>query len=127
MYMRPLLEAAIVVLGSVLAFSAASAPPADANLIPVSSTPPLLCTTKNFTDYLDQGLAPVADVARLLADARARGQLDPAVDPGAFARVLLALVQGFLLQLAWDPDLEAAPYRDAVLTVVDLVLRPPAP
>jgi len=49
MYMRPLLEAAIVVLGSVLAFSAASAPPADANLIPVSSTPPLMCTTKNFT------------------------------------------------------------------------------
>lgn len=72
-----------------------------------------------------EGLAPLDDVARLLTDARDRGSLDPRIDPGAFARVLLALVQGFLLQRAWEPDLDVGRYRDCVVAVVDLVLRPP--
>jgi AcrR family transcriptional regulator len=71
-----------------------------------------------------EGLAPLDEVVRLLSDARARGLLDPGIDPEAFARVLLALVQGFLLQWAWEPDLDARPYRDAVLTVVDRILPP---
>ena len=71
-----------------------------------------------------EGLAPLDEVVRLLSDARARGLLDPDIDPEAFARVLLALVQGFLLQRAWEPDLDARPYRDAVLTVVDRILPP---
>jgi AcrR family transcriptional regulator len=71
-----------------------------------------------------EGLAPLGDVTCVLTEARARGALDPAVDPAAFARVLLALVQGFLLQRSWDPDLEAGPYRDTVLTLVDRVLAP---
>jgi AcrR family transcriptional regulator len=70
------------------------------------------------------GLAPLDDVARLLADARARGLLDPEIDPDAFARVLLALVQGFLLQRAWEPGLDARSYRDTILTILDRVLRP---
>jgi AcrR family transcriptional regulator len=69
-----------------------------------------------------EGLAPLDDVAALLKEARDRGLLDPGIDPGAFARVLLALVQGFLLQRAWEPDLDARAYRDTVLTIVDLVL-----
>lgn len=71
-----------------------------------------------------EGLAPLGDVTRVLAEARARGVLDSAVDPGAFARVLLALIQGFLLQRSWEPDLEVGPYRDTVLTLLDRVLRP---
>jgi len=55
------------------------------------------------------GLAPLDEVVRLLSDARARGPLDPGIDPEAFARVLLALVQGFLLQRVWEPDLDARP------------------
>ena len=55
------------------------------------------------------GLAPLDEVVRLLSDARARGLLDPGIDPEAFARVLLALVQGFLLQRVWEPDLDARP------------------
>jgi TetR/AcrR family transcriptional regulator, transcriptional repressor of aconitase len=75
---------------------------------------------------VSEGLAPLGDVTRVLTEARARGALDPAVDPAAFARVLLALIQGFLLQRSWDPDLEAGPYRDTVLAVVDRVLAPAA-
>ena len=71
-----------------------------------------------------EGLAPLDDVVRLLTDARAHGLLDSEIDPAAFARVLLALVQGFLLQRAWEPDLDARPYRNAILTIVDRVLRP---
>jgi AcrR family transcriptional regulator len=71
-----------------------------------------------------EGLAPIDDVACLLADARARGLLAPEIDPDAFARVLLALVQGFLLQRAWDPELDARSYRDAILVIMDRVLRP---
>jgi len=73
---------------------------------------------------VSEGLGPLGDVTRVLTEARARGALDPAVDPEAFARVLLALIQGFLLQRSWDPDLEAGPYRDTVLAVVDRVLAP---
>lgn len=69
-----------------------------------------------------EALAPLDEVVRLLSDAR--GLLDPGIDPEAFARVLLALVQGFLLRRAWEPDLDARPYRDAVLTVVDRILPP---
>ena len=68
------------------------------------------------------GLAPLGDVTRVLAEARARGTLDPAVDPDAFTRVLLALIQGFLLQRSWEPDLEVGPYRDTVLTLLERVL-----
>jgi hypothetical protein len=57
-------------------------------------------------------------------DARDRDLLDRQIDPHAFARVLLALVQGFLLQRGWEPDLDARPYRDAVLTILDRVLVP---
>jgi AcrR family transcriptional regulator len=71
-----------------------------------------------------QGLAPLQDVTDLLAEARSRGLLDAAVDPASLARALLALVQGFLLQRAWDPDLEPGPYRDTVLTILDRVLSP---
>jgi AcrR family transcriptional regulator len=69
-----------------------------------------------------RGLEPLADVTELLAEARSRGLLDPGIDPEAFARVLLALVQGFLLQRVWDPDLEPGPYRDTILTILDQVL-----
>jgi AcrR family transcriptional regulator len=69
-----------------------------------------------------EGLAPLEDVTRLLTDARARGLLDPEIDPAAFARVLLALIQGFLLQRAWEPDLDARAYRNTILTIVDRFL-----
>jgi AcrR family transcriptional regulator len=71
-----------------------------------------------------QGLEPLQDVTELLTEARSRGALDTAVDPASLARVLLALVQGFLLQRAWDPDLDPGPYKDTVLTMLDRVLSP---
>src|SRR4051794_40485194 len=67
MYVRPLLAATTVVVYAFLAFSAtASAPPGDANLIPVSSTPPLMCITKNFVvqAIVAATAFPVANTAR---------------------------------------------------------------
>ena len=34
-----------------------------------------------------------------------------------------ALVQGFLLQRAWEPELDARSYRDTILVIMDRVLR----
>ena len=71
-----------------------------------------------------RGVEPLQDVTDLLAEARSRGLLDAAIDPASLARALLALVQGFLLQRAWDPDLDPGPYKDTVLAILDRVLSP---
>jgi hypothetical protein len=39
-----------------------------------------------------------------------------------FARVLLALIQGFLLQRSWEPGLDPRRYRDTVTSLLDHVL-----
>ena len=65
-----------------------------------------------------EGLAPLDDVGRALA---ATG-LPDGVEPDMFARVLLALIQGFLLQRSWEPGLDPQRYRDTVTSLLDRVL-----
>ncbi|MBP2330564.1 AcrR family transcriptional regulator [Kibdelosporangium banguiense] len=66
-----------------------------------------------------EGLAPLKDVASVLADA----PLPAGVDPDMFARVLLAVIQGFLLQRSWEPDLDPQKYRDTVNSLLHLLNR----
>jgi len=50
--------------------------------------------------------------------AQAEGTL-PAVQPDGLLRVFLALIQGVILQQAWEPDLELEPYREAIQRLID--------
>lgn len=65
-----------------------------------------------------EGLAPLGDVEQALAGV----PLPDGVEPAMFARVLLAIIQGFLLQRSWEPDLDPGRYRDTVTSLLDRVL-----
>jgi TetR/AcrR family transcriptional regulator, repressor for uid operon len=57
-----------------------------------------------------------------LRNAQLAGRLPKDVDADAFSRVLLALVQGFILQQAWEPDLDTEGYLTTAMRLVNTVL-----
>lgn len=57
-------------------------------------------------------------LARIVADCQDRDELTPAIDPDGFARVVIAIFQGFVLQQAWDPKTDSEQY----LAAVDVIL-----
>jgi TetR/AcrR family transcriptional regulator, transcriptional repressor of aconitase len=57
---------------------------------------------------------PSKMLTRLLQQARDQGDLLPASDPEAMARSMIALFQGLVLQLAWDPSLEVEPLLEII-------------
>jgi AcrR family transcriptional regulator len=58
-------------------------------------------------------------LAALIRRAQAEGRIAVAFDPEALARAMVALFQGFALQLAWDEDVD----RDAHLAIVEQLLQ----
>jgi AcrR family transcriptional regulator len=80
---------------------------------------------------VDEGLAPLRDVARAVRSAKRRRTIAGGVNPEGFARMVLALIQGFVLQQAWEPDVDIATYRDTVLAaltrLVEVQRPPPVP
>ncbi len=62
---------------------------------------------------------PRARLAALVRAGQRRGDLPRALDPDAAARAMLALFHGFVLQQAWDPSVEVAPYLKAVNSLLD--------
>jgi AcrR family transcriptional regulator len=73
---------------------------------------------------IEVGLASLAEIARALRSAKRRKQIPSAVRPEGLARVLLALIQGFVLQQAWQPDVDIDGYRDTVLAVIAALIGP---
>ena len=61
---------------------------------------------------------PRALLTRLLLEAQERNQLPVSVNPDALARVLIALFQGFVLQQAWDDEVDAAAYASAMESII---------
>jgi TetR/AcrR family transcriptional regulator, transcriptional repressor of aconitase len=65
-------------------------------------------------------------LAELLQQARVRGALSPGSDPEAIARVMIALFQGFALQLAWDRSIKVEPLIETIKEMlVERLLRSP--
>jgi AcrR family transcriptional regulator len=62
---------------------------------------------------------PRVVMARLVREAQERGELDRGLDPDMVARAMLALFQGFILQQAWEPHIDAAAYFETVEAFVD--------
>lgn len=79
--------------------------------------PPLRETLQR---VMAQYLAALTEIVRR---AQAGGQLDPALDPQAFGRILLSLYYGFELQKALDPAVEAPAYVAAVQALLTAASR----
>jgi AcrR family transcriptional regulator len=62
-------------------------------------------------------------LAAIVARARDRGEMPKDIDPDAMARVMIALFQGFALQLAWDPRIDPKPFVKAVERLFAAILN----
>jgi AcrR family transcriptional regulator len=62
-----------------------------------------------------EGLAPARDAVRAIEEAVASGTLSAHVDATALVQVILAMLQGYVLQAAWDPAID--PHRFAATCV----------
>jgi len=65
---------------------------------------------------------PRVVMAEMVREAQERGELADGIDPEAFARAMLALFQGFILQQAWEPDADVAAYLETCEAMVDALL-----
>ena len=74
-----------------------------------------------------EGIAPARDAERAIETAVAAGALPAHVDATALVQVILAMLQGFVLQAAWDPSLDAGRYADTCTAVLDAYLEPRSP
>jgi hypothetical protein len=59
----------------------------------------------------------------LLRDAQRHGSLPAQVDPEALTRVYLALFPGFILQQAWEPEVDVHAYVDVLKSIIDGTLH----
>jgi AcrR family transcriptional regulator len=74
-----------------------------------------------------EGVAPARDAERALDLAVTSGVLPAHVDPVALVQVILAMLQGFVLQAAWDPAVDVGRYAATCATVLDAYLSPASP
>lgn len=65
-------------------------------------------------------------LVEFLRDARRDGRLPLAIDPDALTRVYLAMFQGFILQQAWEPDVDVHQYLQALKAIVDATMPSPS-
>jgi AcrR family transcriptional regulator len=72
---------------------------------------------------VDEGLAPLREVARAVRSAKRRKRIAAGVHPEGFARVVLALIQGFVLQQAWDSEVDVASYRDTAMAALTRLIE----
>ncbi|WP_116245966.1 TetR/AcrR family transcriptional regulator [Nocardiopsis sp. FIRDI 009] len=76
-------------------------------------------------EVLQEGVDGVVDQLReRVALGCAEGEIPESVDPLATARVVLGLVQGYILQRAWEPELSSADYGRAARDLVAGLLAP---
>ena len=61
-------------------------------------------------------------LAAILTRALDNGEMPKDIDPDAMARVMIALFQGFALQLAWDPRIDPKPFAKAVERLFTAIL-----
>lgn len=53
-------------------------------------------------------------LTQIVRRAQERGEIDPALDAGAVARVMIAMWQGFVLQMGFEPDVDIQRYLAVV-------------
>jgi hypothetical protein len=65
---------------------------------------------KSIRKIVERGIRQRDLLTTALRNAQRAGQLPEELDPDAFSHVLLALAQGFILQQAWEPELDTESY-----------------
>jgi AcrR family transcriptional regulator len=70
---------------------------------------------------------PVEILAELIQRAQRDGKVPDQIDPRAAARVCAAIFQGLVLQQAWHADLDVEAYVNAVLALIEGLIRPTKP
>jgi TetR/AcrR family transcriptional regulator, repressor for uid operon len=78
---------------------------------------------KRIRKIVERGIRQRDLLTTALRNAQRAGELPKDLDPDAFSRVLLALVQGFILQQAWEPNLDTEGYRKTAMSLVSAVFR----
>ena len=63
--------------------------------------------------------------SRLIADEQRRGTVAAGLEPEAVARLMLAVLQGFILQQGWEPDADIDAYVAVVDALVDRFFETP--
>jgi TetR/AcrR family transcriptional regulator, repressor for uid operon len=77
---------------------------------------------KRIRKIVERGIRQRDLLTTALRNAQLAGQLPEDLDTDAFSRVLLALVQGFILQQAWEPDLDTKGYLTTAMRIVNTLL-----
>jgi AcrR family transcriptional regulator len=78
---------------------------------------------KRIRKIVERGIGQRDLLTAALRRAQQAGQLPEDLDADAFSRVLLALVQGFILQQAWEPTLDAEAYLTTALRLMNACFR----
>lgn len=77
---------------------------------------------KRIRQIVERGLRQRDLLAAALRNAQLAGQISADLDTDTLSRVLLALVQGFILQQAWEPELDIEGYLTTAMRMVNAVL-----
>jgi AcrR family transcriptional regulator len=73
---------------------------------------------KRIRKIVERGIRQRDMLTSSLRAAQQAGQLPASLDADAFSRVLLALLQGFILQQAWEPELDTEAYLTTALHLI---------
>src|ERR1700683_3866583 len=78
---------------------------------------------KPIRSIIERGIRQRDLLTASLRGAQQAGQLRENLDTDAFSRVLLALLQGFILQQAWEPELDVEAYLTTATRLINSVFR----
>ena len=76
---------------------------------------------KRIRKIVERGIRQRDLLTAALSSARQAGQLPDGLDPDAFSRVLLALLQGFILQQAWEPEIDTEAFLETAMSLISSV------
>lgn len=79
---------------------------------------------KGIRKIVGRGLRQRDALASALRSAQRKGQLRADVDPDSLSRVMLAILQGFILQQAWEPELNVAKFLKTAMRLIQAALNP---
>jgi AcrR family transcriptional regulator len=74
-----------------------------------------------------RGLRQRDRLAAVLRQAQQAGELPPHLDVDSVSRLMLALLQGLILQQAWEPDLDLEAYAKTATAMIAAALFPVQP
>jgi AcrR family transcriptional regulator len=78
---------------------------------------------KRIRKIVERGIQQRDLLTAALSKAQRAGQLRADLDPDAMSRVLLALLQGFILQQAWEPKLDTEAFLTTALDLIHGTLK----